>query len=251
MTTSETEATPPPPSVPTNNVDPRDAPSGPAWMPWAVAIGLCVVVAAVFQVALAPGWQDTKPFFFTLGFVYFGVSVLAVLRYRRRDELHLLKPKAGDLTFGALVAFLLFGLAFVVHALLTAPGTPRHGWIIRVYLLMGDPFADNRHLVAAGAALIGLMEELSWRGYVAPLLEERMSVLKANLVSTVLFSAAHAPAIWLLADPLGGPNPLLPLAAFGCGAAWSYLRWRMERLPPVLLSHALFTWMVVEFPLWN
>ena len=41
------------------------------------------------------------------------------------------------------------------------------------------------------------------------------------------------------------------LPSFGCGLGWAYLRMRVDRLAPVLLSHALFTWAVVEFPLWS
>ncbi|NUP10470.1 MAG: CPBP family intramembrane metalloprotease [Polyangiaceae bacterium] len=227
------------------------ASSTPAWMAWASAVGLTVAMALVFLVTLSRDAQSTRPVFLGLGALYLVTSVLAVLRYRKRDELHLVKPRGGDLTFGGLVAFLLFGLVFVVHSLVTAPGTPQHGWIIRIYLMMGDPFADNRHLVAAGAALVGLMEELSWRGFVTPMLEERIGVAKGNVVSVLLYTAGHVTTVMALGDPIAGPNPLLPLAALGCGAAWSYLRWRMERMPPVLLSHALFTWMVVEFPLWN
>lgn len=217
----------------------------------AIAIGLTLATAVTFQGTLGLAADVPHAPFIGLFVLYAAVSVLAVMRYRRRDEQHLIRPRTGDLTFGALVAFVLFGLAFVVHALVTGPGTPRHGWVIRVYMLLGDPLAESRHLVAAGAALVGLLEELSWRGYVTPLLEERMGTLKANALSTLLYAVAHVPAVWLLSDPTGGPNPLLPFAALGCGAAWSYLRWRMDRMPPVLLSHALFTWMVVEFPLWQ
>lgn len=227
------------------------APSAPAWAPWLALLALAAATAAVFQIALAPERQGTATLFAGLFVVYLAGSIAAILGYKRRDELHLVKPRAGDLTIGALVAFLLFGLTFAVHALVTSPGSPRHGWVMRVYLLMGDPFADNRHLIAAGAALIGLMEELSWRGWVTPLLEERVGVARANGLATLAYAAAHAPAVYLLSDPLAGPNPLIPLAALGCGAAWAYLRWRMERMPPVLLSHALFTWMVIEFPLFT
>jgi len=216
-----------------------------------IALGVTVLVACVFHFAFTPANAGTRIPFLALGGLYAALGGAAIWRLRQRGELHLIKPRSGDLTFGALVGFLLFGLAFAFHALVTSPGTPRAGWIIRVYMLLGDPFAENRHLVAAGAALIGLLEELVWRGFVTPLLEPKLGVLKANVLSTLLFAGAHLPTMWALADSDAGLNPLLVLAALGCGAAWSYFRWRMERLPPVLLSHALFTWAVVEFPLWQ
>jgi membrane protease YdiL (CAAX protease family) len=54
-----------------------------------------------------------------------------------------------------------------------------------------------------------------------------------------------------MSDPIGGPNPLLPAAAFGCSIVWCYLRYRTDRLAPSVLSHAIFSWAVVEFPLWR
>jgi membrane protease YdiL (CAAX protease family) len=216
-----------------------------------IALGVTALVALVFQLAFTPARSGTFTPFLALGGLYAAIGGLAVFRLQQAGQLHLIKPRSGDLTFGALVGFLLFGLVFAFHALVTSPGTPRAGWIIHIYMLLGDPFAENRHLVAGGAALVGLLEELVWRGFVTPLLEPKLGVLRGNIASTLLFGAAHLPTMWSLADSEAGLNPLLVLAALGCGAAWSYFRWRMERLPPVLLSHALFTWAVIEFPLWQ
>jgi membrane protease YdiL (CAAX protease family) len=41
------------------------------------------------------------------------------------------------------------------------------------------------------------------------------------------------------------------LAAFGCGMVWSLLVIRTGRLTPALLAHALFSWSIIEFPLWT
>ena len=49
----------------------------------------------------------------------------------------------------------------------------------------------------------------------------------------------------------GGPNPLLVVAAFGCGIVWSFLRYRTGRLAPAVISHAIFSWAIVEFPIWH
>lgn len=217
---------------------------------WAAALAVTVATAIVIYFAFSPDRTVSNLPFFGLGALYTGISVLAVLRLKRRDELHLLKPRSGDLTFGALVAFVLFGMTFVVQQTLAVPGTARHGWILRVYALLGYTLSDNRLMLAVGAGLVGLLEELAWRGFVTPLLEERNGFLKANVASVLLYAAAHLPAMFVLRDNVAGLNPLLPMAALGCGLAWSYLRWRMERLPPVLFSHALFTWAVAEFPLW-
>jgi membrane protease YdiL (CAAX protease family) len=52
--------------------------------------------------------------------------------------------------------------------------------------------------------------------------------------------------------PSVGKNPLVILAALFCGAVWGFLVARKQRLPPALLSHALFTYaMTSEFRLWG
>lgn len=223
------------------------APGGPI----VFAVAAALVVAAAFWFALQEEHAGDLTSFFALFVLYLLLGGYAVLRMRRLGELHLLRPRSGDLTFGALVAFLLYGLAFVVHALFTSHGEPREGWIIRVYLLLGNPLSDTRHLVAIAVTAIGLLEELTWRGLITPRLEPRLGAFRAAALSTALWSAAHLPTVFLLADPVAGPNPLLVAGTIGCGFAWSYLRWRMERLVPVLLSHGLFTWAIVEFPLWS
>jgi membrane protease YdiL (CAAX protease family) len=226
-------------------------PAGSAGGPLLLAAAIAAVVAAAFWFGLQEERAGSMTSFFALFLPYLLFGGYAVFRIRSRGELHLLKPRPGDLTFGALVAFLLYGLTFVVHALFTSHGEPREGWIIRVYLLLGNPFSDTRHLVAVGVTAIGLLEELTWRGLVTPTLEPRWGALRAAAISTALWSLAHLPTVFLLADPVAGPNPLLVSGTIGCGFAWSYLRWRMDRLVPVLLSHGLFTWAIVEFPLWS
>ncbi len=230
--------------------EPKETPSEGGAGVYAFVAVVTAVVAAAFWYGLQPDRGEHETFI-ALAAPYFALGSYAIYRIRTRDEMHLLRPRSGDLTFGAMVAFLLYGLAFVVHALFTSPGEPREGWIVRVYLLLGNPFSDSRHLVALAVTAIGIFEELTWRGLVTPLMEPKLGPFRAALISTVLWSAAHLPSVFLLADPVAGPNPLLILGTLGCGFAWSYLRWRMERLVPVLLSHGLFTWAIVEFPLWS
>lgn len=227
-------------------ISPFDAGVG----PWAVAAVATLLIGLATWVGFDPEAQGSTTLLVVLGAAYLVLGAVSVVRLRARDELSLLRPRSGDLSIGALVAFLLYGMAYAFHALVTAPGQAGEGWIVRVYLVLGDPFSDGRHLVAISVAVIGALEELCWRGLVFPALESRLGTLRAALLSILLFAAAHLPTLHRLADPTAGLNPLLVFAALGCGAAWTYLRWRVDRLVPVLLSHALFTWAIVEFPLW-
>src|SRR5262249_43834006 len=106
-----------------------------------------------------------------------------------------------------------------------------------------------RHYLSAGLLLVGALEEVSWRGIVLDSLEARLGKRNAALVSSALWAVAHVPTLYRLGDPVAGPNPVLVGAAFGCGLVWAYLRYRTDRLAPAVLSHAIFSWAIVEFPL--
>ena len=68
----------------------------------------------------------------------------------------------------------------------------------------------------------------------------------------MLYALAHLPTVLLLRDPFAGPNPLVVLAALGCGLVWGLIVARTGRLPVAIFSHALFTWCVaIQFPLWR
>ena len=86
---------------------------------------------------------------------------------------------------------------------------------------------------------------------VMPVLAGPFGVRKAWVGSTLLYSLAHLPTALLLRNPVAGPNPLLVGAALGCGFIWGYVANRTSRMMPAIVAHALFTWAVVEFPIWR
>jgi membrane protease YdiL (CAAX protease family) len=207
-----------------------------------------VATAAVLYFALAAPPGRGAPFLW-IGGLYFVTGGVALLRLRARGELWILRPRGGDLTFGGLVTVLLYGVAYVFHTLVTSSGQARFEWILQIYLRLGDPFAEGRLWVGLGAAAIGALEELTWRGGVHAALEQRLGWLRGNVVGVALYGASHVGTLWALAGS-EGLNPLLLLASLGCGAAWTYLRLRSDQqLVPVIWSHALFTWSLIEFPL--
>ena len=82
-------------------------------------------------------------------------------------------------------------------------------------------------------------------------LELSFGTRRALVVSALLFGAAHTPTMFLLADPVAGYNPLIVMAAVGCGLVWGAIYWRTSRLMPAIFSHALFSWAIVEMPIWR
>ena len=60
------------------------------------------------------------------------------------------------------------------------------------------------------------------------------------------------PTIWALRDKNAGYNPLIVVAALGCGLVWGFMARRFERLLPGMISHVLFDWTVLMmFRLWG
>ena len=182
-------------------------------------------------------------------------TVLAILRMKRDGTLSdSLRPRSGDVTFGGLVAVMLFFGALAGRMFLAPHGSVREAWIVRVYLQVGDPEMLQRHMLVLSLAVgaVAILEEISWRGWVYPILEERFGTRRAWPATAVLYATAHIPTMFVLSDPFAGPNPLVVLAALGCGLVWGLVVARMGRLPVAIISHALFTWAVVlQFQLWR
>lgn len=217
-----------------------------------VAGGVTLGTAAVVSVVFDPARAGQASVLVVMGVFYAVLTAAALLRLQRRGELRaVMRPAAGDLTFGAVTAGLLYGAAMAAHLTITPRGTPREAWIVLTYLQIGDPALVNLHLLGGVIFVIAALEEIVWRGLVMRVLQAPLGPQRAWLLSTVLFGAAHLPAMFLLRDPIAGLNPLLPLAATGCGFVWGYLANRTGRMIPAIFAHALFTWAVIEFPLWQ
>jgi membrane protease YdiL (CAAX protease family) len=182
-------------------------------------------------------------------------TILAVVRMSRNGSLsEKMRPRSGDITFGAVVtAMLVFG-AIAGRSLLAPHGSLRGGWLMRIYQQIGDPEMLQRRVIAVSLAVVvvAALEEISWRGYVYPILEERFGTRRAWPATALLYALAHVPTMFLLKDPFAGPNPLVVIAALGCGLVWGLVVARTGRLPVAILSHALFTVVVaIHYPLYH
>ncbi|MEP7123422.1 MAG: CPBP family intramembrane glutamic endopeptidase [Byssovorax sp.] len=217
-----------------------------------VAVGVTLATGIVIAFAFDPARAGTRAVLIALGLFYVVIGAFAIRRLDQRGELRSrFRPASGDFALGAAVAGGLFGIAHLVDQVLAPHGSIREAWIIRVYLQIGDPNAPGHVLVGGAVFLIAAVEELVWRGLVMRTLEAVYGARTALIVTAVLYAVAHAPTLYLLADPAAGLNPLVVLAALGCGLVWGLVYLRTERLVPALFAHALFSWAVVEFPIWR
>ena len=214
-----------------------------------------VLVAAAITLAMQKSMSGSPLALLALGLPYAVISVLAILYLRREGTLgDRLRPRSGDLTFGALVTVMLFFGAIAGRKFLAPHGSVREAWVMRIYLQIGDPEFLQQRVVGISVAIVvvAILEEIAWRGLVYALVEERFGTRRAWPITAALYAAAHLPTLVLLADPYAGPNPLIVLAALGCGLVWGLIVARTGRLPVAIFSHALFTWCVaVQFPLWR
>jgi uncharacterized protein len=246
------EGAAPPPPREALSTDPRE-PARSSRGEAALIAGLVTAATALAVAhAFGPERAGNLDLLASMGVVYVALTAVTVLWLRRRGELRAtLRPLSGDLARGAFVAALLYGVAMAGHQAVTGRGSPREGWILRVYLQLGDPAADARVFLGAAVFVLAAMEEVVWRGFVMRALEGPLGRQGGLLLSSALFAAAHLPTMFLLRDPAAGLNPLIVAAGFGCSMVWGRLFQRAERLAPAVFAHAFFTWAIVSFPIWR
>jgi membrane protease YdiL (CAAX protease family) len=238
---------PPPPSAPADSAAPRV--ESPAFVT-AVALGVTVVSAGVLAYAFAPDRAGQPSMLVALGVFYAALAAYALVRLHRRGELaRLLLPARGDITLAAVTAGVLYGATRIGGSILAPAGSPRELWIMRVYLQIGA--MPERRLLGAMVFAVAALEELVWRGLVMRLEQGIGPGLRACILTALLYAAAHLPTLGLLRMPGAGANPLVVVAALGCGLVWGLLVLRTGRLTPALLAHALFSWSLIELPLWQ
>jgi membrane protease YdiL (CAAX protease family) len=216
----------------------------------AVALGVTLTAAGVLAFAFAPAQAGQIVLLVAIGGFYAALAGLALYLLHRAGELRaMFQPVRGDITLAAVTAGALYGGARIAGSLLAPHGSPRELWIARLYLQFGA--LPETKLLGLAVFVVAALEEITWRGLVAKSLGRVMTSKRAAVVTTLLYAAAHLPTLAMLRMPGVGYNPLLVLAALGCGGVWSALAVRTGRLTPVVLAHALFSWSVIEFPLWQ
>jgi uncharacterized protein len=203
-----------------------------------------VVVLATYAATFRLELAGTPAFFWAFGIPHVLLAALAVHGFVQRGTLkERLSPQWGDLSRGALPAILLLMASWAVRSALAPTGTPEQAWLLRIYLVLGDPETlQHSVFLTLGLAVIVIAEELVWRGMVLDELTERYGARRGWVIAAVLYALAALPTVYSLRDPLAGPNPLLVIAALGCGLVWTFLAGRFGRLWPCFVSHFVFTY---------
>jgi len=203
-----------------------------------------VVVAATYVAAFRLELGGTPTFYWLFGLPHLALAALALQGFSRDGTLRArLMPHWGDLSLGALPGIGLLMASWGARAVLLPTGTARQAWLLRLYLVLGDPETLQHSVFLTGAlVVIVLCEELVWRGMVLDELTERFGTRRGWVLATLGYALAALPTAYSLRDPIAGPNPLLVIAAFGCGLIWTFLAARTGRLLPSVVSHLVFTY---------
>jgi membrane protease YdiL (CAAX protease family) len=211
-----------------------------------VAVAVVATTAAI-GFALRPELAGSKAMYLVIAAAYAVLAGWAL--YEMWDDgtlLDRLSPRWGDLSMGVLVAGLLFAGSWVGRSLLASSGTPGQAWLFHIYLQLGDAAQIERSLVITAVLLVvPILEEIVWRGMVLGHLTKQFGQRRAWPLAALLYAVSVVPSVFTLADPVAGKNPLLFVAALGCGIFWSFLASVTNRLPPVIISHIAFTYFSV------
>jgi uncharacterized protein len=203
-----------------------------------------VVTAGSHALAFRDSLQGTTAFWLWLLLPALALSLVALFKLWQDGTLvQRFTPRWGDLSIGALTAGALLVASWIARSVLSPSGTVSQAWLYRIYLQLGDPEVLQTSLLATGMLLItAAAEEIVWRGMVLDALAERFGSRRGWIMAAFCYALATAPTLWALRDPVAGPNPLLVIAAFGCGIVWSFLAARLGRLSPGIFSHLAFTY---------
>jgi uncharacterized protein len=211
-----------------------------------IAVVVVVSTAAV-AFAMRPELAGTRALYLIVAAAYAALAAWAL--WEMWDDGTLvdrLSPRWGDLSIGVIVAMLLIGGSWAGRVMLSSSGTPRQAWLYRLYLQLGSAEEVQRSLLLIVLLiLIPVLEEIVWRGMVLQHLTARLGPRRAWPLAALLYAFSVAPSVFTLADPIAGPNPLLFVAALGCGIFWTFIASRTNRLPPSIISHVAFTYFSV------
>jgi membrane protease YdiL (CAAX protease family) len=210
-------------------------------MLWALLVVVVVFAAAGFALRLPEA--GSSALWMGLGIPYAALTALALVRLRQKGLLaRLMRFRPGDPSLGIVLGLFLLGAAWLVARYLLPSGSVERAWMLRIFLVAGDSSG-----LWASVLLLAIVcaEEIVWRGWVQTELRETLGPRWGWVVAAVLYATAHTPTLVTLRDP-AGYNPLLVLAALGCGLCWGFLAERAGRIMPALFAHAVFSYLATR-----
>jgi uncharacterized protein YbjT (DUF2867 family)/membrane protease YdiL (CAAX protease family) len=183
---------------------------------WLLATFTVTALTVVFG-AVTDKWMGMTV---AMGLALAGAWNVASVRKR-------LKPSVLRVAIGLGAGVALYGITVVAAALLFALGPE---WETAARSLYAWKVGHSPIFVAVTLAMIVLAEEVLWRGVVARFLMERCGTVPGVVLGAAIYAAAHLAAF----------NPVLAVAAFGCGLYWGLLYAATDELVSPTVSHLLW-----------
>lgn len=184
-------------------------------------------------------------FWFVTFFIPYGIfwikisisaSVLALLAFfLDKGRPRITRPRLVDLPIGIGSAALLYGIFWLGKAISTLLFPFAERQIGAVYGIgEGVPMSV---IVMLLFFVTGPAEEIYWRGFLQRKLAGRFGSWRGWLLATAIYSGVHISSL----------NFMLIGAAAVAGAFWGLMYWRIGRLWPVIISHAIWSTVVFAF----
>lgn len=205
------------------------------------AVAVTILIALAMGFSMRESVAGTPTMWLGLGLPYLLLSAVALRRmYLEGTLLDVMRPRAGDPSIGIVLGGVLVGAGYIAKHLLFGEASPKIAWLYRIALEFGVGRPSWKQFAAIAG--IAALEELVWRGLVQRELSDSLGDRRGWPVAAGLYAAAHLPTVFTLADPEAGKNPLVVLAALGCGMVWGFATSLLGRLPPIMISHVVFTY---------
>lgn len=197
---------------------------------------LAAPLGALLIAGMAAATSDVWRCMFAVNLVLIPTALALRLPWRAllrpRSRLHGRSALRSHLAFGTAAALVLYGLGWLVAAVLKASAPALMAGLAPLYawggLLPGWLALPLLALIVAG-------EELFWRAAIALPFAGRFGPWVGVLASALAFTLAHLAV---------GP-PVLWLAAAGCGAVWAWLVIRTRSVWPGFVCHYIWDVLVM------
>jgi membrane protease YdiL (CAAX protease family) len=183
----------------------------------AAGVGLTLLAPLLVTAALRGPWDPWTGI--TGAMTVLGAAALGLRGVRRR-----LAPTPRRAGIGLAAGALLYGLTLAGVRVLRVLWPAWEGHARELASWKGGHSAA---FLGVTLLLVVAAEEIFWRGVFVRFCVERLGLAIGLLAGTLIYAAAHAAAM----------NPLLWLAAVGCGLYWGFLAELTDDLTAPIVSH--------------
>jgi len=198
---------------------------------WQSVMGTIALAAALWFITFYLTWGN-----FWIKISFSAAVLAAISLFLQPDPLTALKFDFKSVMIGILTAAALYFIFWLGKKVSTALFPFAEHQIGSIY---GKGDGTPMGVIAALLFFVtGPCEEVYWRGFLQRNLIKRFGGWQGWILATAVYAGVH---VWSF-------NFMLIGAAAVAGAFWGAVYWRLGKLPPVIISHSI--WSAVVFAVW-